>query len=95
MAEGFAAQGVSVFLSDVKGDLSGMMQAGSPEFKLHDAFRSRANKIGFTDYAYAPCSVSLWDVLGQEGPSCAALLRRWGHSLYRGCSACPRPKKGL
>ena len=67
MAEGFAAQGVPVFLSDVKGDLSGMMQAGSPEFKLHDAFRSRADKIGFADYAYARCSVSLWDVLGQEG----------------------------
>lgn len=81
MAEGFAAQGVPVFLSDVKGDLSGMMQAGSPEFKLHDAFRSRANKIGFTDYAYAPCSVSLWDVLGQEGAKLRGTVAQMGPLL--------------
>ncbi len=49
LAESFSAQGVPVFLSDVKGDLSGLAEAGSADFKLHEAFTSRAEKIGFTD----------------------------------------------
>ena len=52
MAEGFASAGVPVFLSDVKGDLSGIARAGSEAFKLHDAFTKRAGTIGFEDYAY-------------------------------------------
>ena len=42
LAESFAANGVPVFLSDVKGDLSGLGAAGSESFKLHDAFMERA-----------------------------------------------------
>ena len=53
MAESFSAQGVPVFLSDVKGDLSGLARAGSVDFKLHDAFMKRAGTIGFDDYEYA------------------------------------------
>ena len=52
LAEGFAQAGVPVFLSDVKGDLSGLAHPGSEGFKLHEAFTSRADKIGFSDYAY-------------------------------------------
>ena len=37
LAEGFSAAGVPVFMSDVKGDLSGLCQSGSAEHKLHDA----------------------------------------------------------
>ena len=46
LAEGFAAEGVPVFLSDVKGDLSGLAKAGSEGFRLHDAFAKRAATIG-------------------------------------------------
>ena len=38
LAEGFSQQGVPVFLSDVKGDLSGLARPGSPDHKLHQAF---------------------------------------------------------
>ena len=31
LAEGFSSVGVPVFLSDVKGDLSGLAKSGSPE----------------------------------------------------------------
>ena len=51
LAEGFANAGVPVFMSDVKGDLSGIAASGSAEFKLHQAFTDRARKIGFDDYA--------------------------------------------
>jgi len=67
LAEGFSAAGVPVFLSDVKGDLSGLAEAGSPDFKLHTAFTERAAKIGFADYGYAAFPVTFWDIFGETG----------------------------
>lgn len=67
MAEGFSAAGVPVFLSDVKGDLSGLAAAGSEGFKLHEAFTSRAQKIGFDDYTYEKFPVLFWDLFGDQG----------------------------
>lgn len=67
LAENFAAQGVPVFLSDVKGDLSGLAKAGSEGFKLHETFTSRAEKIGFTDYSYKAFPVTFWDLYGDQG----------------------------
>ncbi|MCK0143575.1 helicase HerA-like domain-containing protein [Aliiroseovarius sp. F20344] len=67
MAESFAAQGVPVFLSDVKGDLSGLAKSGSEGFKLHEAFTSRAEKIGFADYSYGAFPVTFWDLYGDQG----------------------------
>ena len=67
LAESFSAQGVPVFLSDVKGDLSGLAAAGSADFKLHDAFTSRAQTIQFTDYTYDAFPVTFWDLFGQAG----------------------------
>jgi uncharacterized protein len=43
LAEGFSAAGVPVFLSDVKGDLAGLAQAGSETGKLHERLHARAH----------------------------------------------------
>ena len=68
LAEGFAAHGVPVFLADVKGDLSGLAKAGSPEFKLHMAFMKRAETIGFAEnYSYDAFPVTFWDIYGEQG----------------------------
>ncbi|MEM6824323.1 MAG: helicase HerA-like domain-containing protein, partial [Pseudomonadota bacterium] len=67
LAESFSAQGVPVFLADVKGDLSGLAKAGREDFKLHGAFTSRAQKIGFPEYAYSAFPVTFWDLFGEEG----------------------------
>lgn len=67
LAESFSAMGVPVVLSDVKGDLSGLAQAGSEGFKLHGAFTERASTINFTDFAYRAFPVTFWDVFGQKG----------------------------
>ncbi|NND17583.1 MAG: DUF853 family protein, partial [Silicimonas sp.] len=67
LAESFSANGVPVFLSDVKGDLSGLAKAGSSDFKLHDAFMKRAGTIGFDDYAYDAFPVTFWDLYGEKG----------------------------
>ncbi|WP_293573423.1 helicase HerA-like domain-containing protein [Phaeobacter sp.] len=67
LAESFSNAGVPVILSDVKGDLSGLAKSGSPDQKLHDAFQSRAVKIGFSDYRYHDVPVTFWDLYGQQG----------------------------
>nr|WP_070961396.1 helicase HerA-like domain-containing protein [Hyphomonas sp. Mor2] len=67
LAEGFAAEGVPVFCADVKGDLSGICVAGSPEHKLHPKLISRAEKIGFEDYGYRATPTVFWDVFGKKG----------------------------
>jgi len=67
LAEGFSAAGVPVFLSDVKGDLSGLAAAGSETFKLHDAFMKRAATIGFDDFSYDAFPVTFWDLFGEQG----------------------------
>ncbi|MEO0390895.1 MAG: helicase HerA-like domain-containing protein [Pseudomonadota bacterium] len=67
LAEGFSAAGVPVFLSDVKGDLSGLAASGSAAFKLHEAFTSRAQTIGFDAYSYGAFPVTFWDLFGQQG----------------------------
>ena len=66
LAEGFSAAGVAVFLSDVKGDLSGLAMPGSAAHKLHGAFVKRAATIGL-DLAYDRFPVTFWDIWGQQG----------------------------
>ena len=67
LAEGFSAAGVPVFMSDVKGDLSGMAMPGDPNGKLHTPFTTRAETIGFTDFAYTAFPVAYWDMFGEQG----------------------------
>ena len=67
LAEGFSNAGVPVFLADVKGDLSGLAQAGSPQHKLHEKLVERAQTIGFDDFDYQDFPVVFWDMFGQQG----------------------------
>lgn len=66
LAQGFADAGVPVFLSDVKGDLSGLARPGSPDHKLHGAFTERAATIGL-DLSYGAAPVTFWDLWGEAG----------------------------
>ncbi|MBU2340151.1 MAG: DUF853 domain-containing protein, partial [Alphaproteobacteria bacterium] len=67
LAEGFSAQGVPVFVADVKGDLAGVAMAGSPQFKRADKLEARAAQLGMTDYAYADNAAVFWDLYGEQG----------------------------
>lgn len=68
LAEGFSQMGVPVFLSDVKGDLSGLARAGDAAHKLHGPFMLRAETIGITDsYIYQAFPVTFWDLFGKSG----------------------------
>jgi uncharacterized protein len=81
LAEGFADAGVPVFMSDVKGDLAGLAEAGSDTFKLHDAFHKRAATIGYTDYAYRPYPVLFWDIFGDQGHPVRTTISEMGPLL--------------
>ena len=62
MAQGFSDAGVPVFCADVKGDLSGVSQPGSPNEKL----TARAAEMGLTLTPRAAPTV-FWDLYGQKG----------------------------
>ena len=80
LAEGFSAAGVPVFLSDVKGDLSGLAVAGSATHKLHDAFMTRAGTIGL-DLTYEAFPVTFWDLLAEQGHPVRATVAEMGPLL--------------
>lgn len=78
LAEGFSNAGVPVFLSDVKGDLSGLCRAGSPEHKLHEKLIARAETIGFDEYDYGAFPVVFWDLFGEQGHPIRATVSEMG-----------------
>ena len=77
LAEGFSALGVPVFLADVKGDLTGISQAGVIGEKLAKVLKERA--------LTAPESIAypttLWDVFGEQGHPVRATVSDLGPLL--------------
>ena len=63
MAEAFSNQGVPVFLVDVKGDLSGISQAGAASGKVGE----RIAEFGLGDEWLQNFPVRFWDVFGETG----------------------------
>ena len=80
LAEGLSTAGVPVFLSDVKGDLSGLAGAGSATHKLHEPFAKRAATIGF-DLQYRAFPVTFWDLFGKQGHPVRATVAEMGPLL--------------
>jgi DNA helicase HerA-like ATPase len=81
MAEQFSAAGVPVFVADVKGDLSGVSMAGSPDFKNADKLEARAAEIGLADYAYHDNSAVFWDLYGEQGHPIRTTISEMGPLL--------------
>ena len=67
LAESFSAQGVPVFMADVKGDLAGIAMPGSPTFKHAATLEQRARDLSMADYTYADNPAVFWDLYGQQG----------------------------
>ncbi|WP_029937230.1 helicase HerA-like domain-containing protein [Sphingomonas sp. UNC305MFCol5.2] len=81
LAEGFSNAGVPVFVSDVKGDLSGLGMAGSPTSKMHEIFAKRAQEIGDAEWRYGELPVQLWDLFGEQGHPIRATISEMGPLL--------------
>jgi uncharacterized protein len=76
LAEGFSRAGVSVFASDIKGDLSGIAAVGDAK----DAFVKRANDLGFV-YEPDEFPVVFWDLFGEQGHPIRATVIEMGPLL--------------
>jgi DNA helicase HerA-like ATPase len=77
LAENFSRIGVPVFMADVKGDLSGISQAGHISEKLAKVLAERGIEMP-TPMA---CPTTLWDVFGQQGHPVRATVSDMGPLL--------------
>jgi uncharacterized protein len=77
LAEKFSSLGVPIFMSDVKGDLSGMAQPGGGNAKVNE----RVKQLGLEDYTTAAFPVVFWDVFGESGHPIRATVSEMGPLL--------------
>ncbi|MCP5164390.1 MAG: DUF853 family protein [Pseudomonadales bacterium] len=77
LAEGFSDLGVPVFLADVKGDISGISQAGTPHPKIDE----RVAKIGIEHYSQRGYPVAFWDLFGKQGVPVRSTISEMGPQL--------------
>jgi DNA helicase HerA-like ATPase len=77
LAESFSLIGVPVFMADVKGDLTGITQAGSANARLDKVLAER----GLPEPAWGACPATLWDVFGEQGHPVRATVSDMGPLL--------------
>ena len=81
LAEGFSKIGVPVFMADVKGDLTGISQAGTIAGKIAAILAER----GLAPPEAMACPATLWDVFGVAGHPVRATCRTWGRCCWPAC----------
>ena len=77
LAEHFSSIGVPCFMSDVKGDLSGISQAGGGNPKVAE----RVEKLKLDGFEYHGYPVTLWDPFGKMGHPVRATVSDMGPLL--------------
>jgi DNA helicase HerA-like ATPase len=63
LAEAFSAEGIPVFMADVKGDLSGIGKQGV----MNKVIAARTEEFGLNDFSFQPYPVCFYDVFGLQG----------------------------
>jgi len=76
LAHGFSSIGVPVFLSDIKGDLSGLAKAGGANPKVAE----RLKALGL-EPRWEACPVVFWDMFGEQGHPVRATVSDMGPLL--------------
>lgn len=77
MAESFSAAGVPVFITDVKGDLTGL---AAPS-QMQDFLVKRAAEIGLSPYVPMACPSIFWDLYGEKGHPVRTTISEMGPLL--------------
>jgi DNA helicase HerA-like ATPase len=77
LAEGFSLAGVPVFMSDVKGDLSGLAKP----IVSNDKIAQRVELLGLSDYQPRAFPTVLWDLYGTQGHPIRATISDMGPLL--------------
>jgi len=78
IAEGLSARGIPVFLADVKGDLSGISQAGQATPKLQE----RLTQLGISEHEFRAYPAIFWDLFGEQGHPVRATVSDLGPLLF-------------
>lgn len=77
LAETFCQAGVPCFMADMKGDLSGISQAG----KMSGFIEKRKDSFGVSDPQFQACPVRFYDVYGEQGTPIRASVSSLGPQL--------------
>ena len=77
LAEAFSDMGVPVFLADIKGDLSGMCEAGAETKHI----RRSIDAMKIENFGYSACPVRFWDVYGKLGLPVRTTISEMGPEL--------------
>ena len=77
MAETFCQGGVPCFMADMKGDLSGISQAG----KMSGFIEKRMPEFGVEHPEFQACPVRFYDVYGEQGHPMRATISQMGPQL--------------
>jgi uncharacterized protein len=77
LAENFSKIGVPVFMADVKGDLTGISQAGTIGDKMAGILKERGIDLPES----LACPATLWDVFGEQGHPVRATISDMGPLL--------------
>ena len=77
IAESFCQVGVPCFMADMKGDLSGISQAG----RLSGFIEKRMPEFGIENPQFAGCPVRFYDVFGEQGHPMRATVSQMGPQL--------------
>ena len=77
LAETFCKAGVPCFMADMKGDLSGISQAG----RLSGFIEKRLPEFGIEDPQFQSCPVRFFDVFGKQGHPMRSTISRMGPDM--------------
>ena len=77
IAESFCQAGVPCFMADMKGDLSGISQAG----RLSGFIEKRMPEFGIENPQFQGCPVRFFDVFGEQGHPMRATISQMGPQL--------------
>ncbi len=77
LAESFSQIGVPCFMADMKGDLSGISQAG----KMSGFIEKRLPEFGIENPEFQACPVRFYDVYGEQGHPMRATVSQMGPQL--------------
>ena len=77
MAETFCQAGVPCFMADMKGDLSGISQAG----RMSGFIEKRMPEFEIDNPEFQPCPVRFYDVYGEQGHPMRATISQMGPLL--------------
>lgn len=93
MAEAFSLAGIPVFISDIKGDLSGLSEKG----EINSFIEERLNFFGLNNknFYFQQFPVTFWDVFGRKGHPVRATISEMGPLLLSNILALSEAQEGI